>query len=334
MNHKPTAAHDVTPQHQDQRRQATPTAPTSQLGTAPGGPFQRAGSAGALDPAFREALRAELVRTVEHAAPASTTAGTRASTRAQLAPAAAAQQAPSGWQVLPGSLGRWRRRSTAAGCVLLAALAGGGVAVATGALPLPGAKQVSVLSAPSTVVRTGSATIELGPRPATATSVELSITCLSAGTFTFADGASLACTPGDVESTGQGTGQDASTGTATYSLPLAEGQNSTTITTSAKARWSLSTAYSLRQDTAWAINARGQSYGVLNEHGVPDLVAVTATNGRVGYAYASELGLTAPPASSPQEALEQQALQQARPASLVPVYDSEGTTLIGQFQRQ
>ncbi|MEZ0493273.1 hypothetical protein AB2L28_13615 [Kineococcus sp. TBRC 1896] len=274
----------------------------------------------ALDPVFREALRTHLRQMVTASATASgeTTAKSEAVSR-------------------PARRRHWpRRRTLTLAAVLAAGLGGGGAALASGVLPLPGADDVVLRTPAQTVVHTGTATVDLGERPAGVTSVELTLTCLSAGTFTFDDGASLSCAPGDV------TAQAASvptpglaaqhSGSAGYTLALKAGQSTTTITATAGTRWSLTTAYSTRTPTEWALNAHGQTYGVTKDDGSqPDLIAVVATTstGQQGYVRASDLN---PPLNftSPQEAAQWSAAQP--PVRTLPVYASDGTTVIGSFQ--
>jgi hypothetical protein len=84
---------------------------------------------------------------------------------------------------------------------------------------------------------------------------------------------------------------------------------------------------------AYPKNARGLSYGsdvdAPNPAQGPDLVRVYATNGRVGFVYAAQLN--GPSFSSPQEALEwDRGARQSAPT--IPVFESDGTTQIGEFR--
>lgn len=240
-----------------------------------------------LDPTFADGLRAALVDHVDRTAPVRNR--------------------------------RWWRR--AIGVSIGVVIAGGGVAVAQGVLTLPGADQVTDLGKSLTVTRTGTSTVDLGARPDSATNVELRLRCLSAGTFTFADGASMSCTAADAA---------AGTGVAQYALVLGAGQESTTtITTAHDARWTLKVTYSRHVPTGWATNAHGQTYGVTNDHGQePDLLAAVATNGKQGYVYAIKLHGPAP--ANPAQAL-QWSQQDAGLSHAIPVYASDGTTKIGDF---
>jgi len=211
---------------------------------------------------------------------------------------------------------RWHR---AVGSGIGLVLVGGGVAVAQGILPLPGGDVVTDLSHTVTVTRTGTSTVELGDPPGDVTSIELELTCLSPGSFTYEDGASMLCSTRDV---------DEGLGTSWYTLPLAPGQHTTTITTSADAQWTLTASYSRHAPTGWATNANGDTYGIANDQGEPDLVAVIATSGRQGYAYRTDLA--GPMPTSPEQAVEW-SRQDAGQTHTIPVYESDGTTKIGEF---
>lgn len=171
---------------------------------------------------------------------------------------------------------RWHR---AAGAGIGLVLVGGGVAVAQGVLTLPGADRVTHLATAVIVTRTGTGTVDLGDPPAGATSIEVQLTCLTPRVFTWQDGAAMHCGIRDVADGGS---------TGGYTLPLQPGQHSTAITTDrTDARWRLTATYSQRVPTGWATNAAGDTYGIIHDHGEPDPIAVTATNGEDGYAYAT-----------------------------------------------
>ena len=89
--------------------------------------------------------------------------------------------------------------------------------------------------------------------------------------------------------------------------------------------------YLSRAATDWAVNARGQTYGVVNDRGIPDLIAEDATNGRSGYISRKELeAADRGNSTSPEEALRDQA-QRAGKTITIPVYEADGTTVIGRF---
>lgn len=212
---------------------------------------------------------------------------------------------------------RWRRGG--AGLLALAAI-GGGTAYAAGAFQgLPGSDAVTQVAPARTVTGDGTQSVNLGRPPASANSIEIRFTCLTAGTFTFADGASITCTQPDL-------GTRAAV--VTYTLPVQLG-HTTTIATSPGNRWRLTVSYAKTVSTAWEVNTHGRTYGVANTHGTPDLIATIATNGKLGYVDAQQLAhAEGPTRTSPRQALAEQA--RAKPVS-IEVYQSDGTTVIGHF---
>lgn len=87
--------------------------------------------------------------------------------------------------------------------------------------------------------------------------------------------------------------------------------------------------------TDWPVNERGQTYGsevkAQSEADVPDLVSVVATNGKHGYCLNSQLNATPEP---PKTAEEAEAMMRAVlcEVTVIPVYESDGTTQIGVFE--
>ncbi|MEO7630745.1 MAG: hypothetical protein ABIS44_05310 [Mycobacteriales bacterium] len=184
---------------------------------------------------------------------------------------------------------------------------------------LPGGDAVTRLGTPIRKDGVGPQLVRLGPPPAGATHIGIEFSCLTAGSFEFADGSSMTCTADDVPVEGQ-------PAALKHRLPLAPGQNSTTISTDGNARWRLLAAYARVEKTAWGVNERGETYGVANADGTPDLVAVVATDGNSGYAYAGSLEEASRP-TSPAEA----ATWAPAPRAPVPVYESDGRTVVGEF---
>jgi len=211
-----------------------------------------------------------------------------------------------------------KRWIAAAGGVLALAVAGGGIAYATGAFTTPpGGDAVTKLAPPVTASGTGTQTVALGTPPAGTTAIDIAFTCLTAGDFTFADGAAVKCDSADARSQ--------SPPIATYTLSIAPGQDSTRITATPGSRWRLVATYASVTTTAWGVNASGQTYGVQNQHGVPDLVAVTATNHRSGYVYANKLD------PQPPKTIAQALAQNNTSPRRLTVYESDGKTPIGEF---
>lgn len=76
------------------------------------------------------------------------------------------------------------------------------------------------------------------------------------------------------------------------------------------------------------LNASGQTYGS-SSNADPDLVAVVFASCAHGYVYREDLEGFQP--RSPKEALAYQDTPEGRKGRDIPVYESDGTTLIGQF---
>ena len=190
---------------------------------------------------------------------------------------------------------------------------------------LPGGTRVTHLSEPITLTETGTATVELGTRPQGAIGVGLVIDCLSAGEFSYPDGAGMICDtgaePSDLEDFPS----------MAYVVDLDAGSNEVEIRATEGATWRLTAAYVSTEVTQWGVNANGQTFGVENANGSPDLIAVVATNGQLGYAYVSDMNAAGGPApTSPEDALVQQQ-ERLGEAFTVNVYESDGETVIGEF---
>ncbi|SEJ56870.1 hypothetical protein SAMN04487917_107105 [Arthrobacter sp. yr096] len=210
-----------------------------------------------------------------------------------------------------------RRWLLFAGTLAGAGMLGGVGAAAAGLFTLPGVPTTTVLSSPSTAVYSGTATADLGPAPAGATGIEVELTCLTAGTFTFPDGANVTCSSTDPGTNGAW---------SKYVLALNPSTRGVTITTEPGNRWQISSSYISQVATAWEVNAKGETYGVeVPGRGAPDLLAVIATNGAKGYAYSVQMKGTDP--ASPEEA----AKNLPKPQRKIPVYLSDGVTQVGVF---
>jgi len=86
-----------------------------------------------------------------------------------------------------------------------------------------------------------------------------------------------------------------------------------------------------RNDTSYPENQAGQTYGKFGDYGNelvgPDLVVAVATNGAIGYVLESDL--QGPEHKTPEEALQWQSQQKMDRS--IPVYEKDGTTIIGEF---
>jgi hypothetical protein len=217
---------------------------------------------------------------------------------------------------------RWRW-SLGLGVVIGSSVVAGGAALAAVLLSQPGARVDTPLANPVIVTRTGTATVDLGPPPRGATNISLTLTCHSAGTFYFPDGSSAICSATEGR---QGSSQ------VSEVVPLATGQRTATIKASPGASWTLQAVYVNQVTTSWGTNARGETYGVFNQSGTPDLVAVAIDGGTVdGYVSASDLSC----ASGGDVRSPAQALAWDRASHdtnvVISVYKSDGVTVIGAF---
>jgi hypothetical protein len=241
-----------------------------------------------VDDLFSDALRAELVSQVTKEAPAAKRRRTRA----------------------------WLGTGALAGAGLL-----GVGAAAAGLFVIPGGEKVTQLASPVTRTYTGTATVELGAPPAGTTGIQMELTCLTPGRFEFPDGAASICSESDAA--------NPRSGWSGYTIGLAPGQDSVTIKTEPEARWQFTAEYVKQERTPLGVNAKGETYGVESqENGTPDLIAVMATNGQTGYAYARDLN-GGPMPTSPEDAARN--FSTPRPQREVPVFLSDGETQIGVF---
>lgn len=213
--------------------------------------------------------------------------------------------------------GRW-----SASLGLLATLLAGASGIAAAAVvvissTLPGSQRVTALSAPLTVGGAGTQTVQLNQRPPGANAIYFELSCLTPGTFTFADGAGLTCND-------QADVADTLEHPATGTIVLGAGDADATITAAHGDRWRLTLFYASATTTPWKINGSGQTYGTPNPNGVPDLVAAIATNGQSGYVYASQL-------DGPQPTTPTEAATWSPAPRTITVYESDGKTPIGHF---
>jgi hypothetical protein len=178
---------------------------------------------------------------------------------------------------------RWLWR-LGAGMFVGSTLVAGGVALAAGVFAPLGVPIDTPLGNVVTVTRTGSATIDIGPPPPRATDLSLTLTCLTVGTFDFPNGSSMSCDAADLSQPPPDAQE------AIEVVPLAPGKDTVTINTSASASWTLQAMYVDQVTTPWGTNARGQTYGVSNQNGTPDLMAVVVDHGAIqGYVNSAEL---------------------------------------------
>jgi hypothetical protein len=219
---------------------------------------------------------------------------------------------------------RWRWR-VGTGTFLGVTLVAGGVALASGVFSPPGAPVDSPLGNVIAATRTGTATIDIGAPPAGATDLSLDLTCLTAGTFYFPNGSSSVCDAADlIRPPNYRSGSEV--------VPLTAGVDTVTIKTSPNATWTLRAMYVNQVTTSWGVNASGETYGVQNQNGTPDLVAVVIDGGNInGYVKESELNCAAGgDVASLADATAWDTASQNRNIS-IPVYESDGVTVVGTF---
>jgi hypothetical protein len=195
--------------------------------------------------------------------------------------------------------------AAAAGFAVVALITGGAIVIGS----FPGETTTSPLGTVVTGSFEGTAVIDLGEVPTGAGAVILDITCTAGGTIEVAtvqenQSATWDCSNPTRENT---------THIVDGRLPEA-GSTSITITADPGTVWSVTAQYASRVATEWKTNANGQTYGVPNDDGTPDLVPAQATNGRIGYIVPGDtlsLGFGVD--------------------GTINVYESDGTTVIGQF---
>jgi hypothetical protein len=201
---------------------------------------------------------------------------------------------------------RARGAAVAVGTVALAGMITGGAIIINS---FPGETTTSPLGSVVTGTFDGTASIDLGPVPPGAGAVILDVTCTDGGTITVPtvrqdEFVSWECSNPIRKDTAH---------IVDAQLPD-PGTTSITITADAGTRWSVAAQYASRTAPEWEVNANGQTYGVPNDSGSPDLTPAYATNGEVGYILVADLFKLPVGAEGS-----------------INVYKSDGTTVIGQF---
>jgi len=184
----------------------------------------------------------------------------------------------------------------------------------------PGTTTVTPVGSPHSATGTGPGTLDLGRAPAGSTRVVLTVRCLnSTGSISIAG---LPQNPGDTGDVATfyctGGGRVDSHGVVrpwhmNDALPPKRGTTSIAITADPGTRWAITGRYASASTTPWGKNSRGQTYGACNANGCPDLQGAQATNGATGYIVSNDFddfGLC---------------------SGYLPVYESDGTTVIGKF---
>jgi hypothetical protein len=190
---------------------------------------------------------------------------------------------------------------------------------------LPGAPVISLLGDPVSQQITGAKELALPTPPKGSTHVRVTISCLTPGTTTWGldpsgNNPSSACTRFDL----------LHAQSAYFDFALSA-DDVLDIRADADVSSMVTYQYLALVETAWGVNANGETFGVLKDGGeTPDLVSAigVASSGKVvdGYLWASTL--EGPLPTSPAQALEWQA-QQGREGRDIPLYASDGRTQLG-----
>lgn len=199
-----------------------------------------------------------------------------------------------------------RRVAAVLGTVAGAAMLTGGAVLAIG---FPGETTTTPIGTVVSGTYTGTASVDVGAAPADAGAVILDVTCVHGGGIILvplngrnADTVSLDC------------GVRAGTTHIIDGKLPDPGSTSITITADPGTEWTVTAQYATTSTTEWGVNENGQTYGVANHNGLPDLSPALATNGKVGYIVNRDL-------FSFRDGEE----------GTINVYEDDGITVIGQF---
>lgn len=204
---------------------------------------------------------------------------------------------------------RGRALAVGIGLVAVAALTTGAAIVVNS---LPGTTTVTAISGIRSATHTGTATMELGPVPAHASAVIVTLTCLNrVGTVSVETNSQNGNLEHDVQSLLCGAGRTKPARIVDAALPDA-GTTSITITADPGTRWSATAGYASSSTTPWGVNARGQTFGKCTAQGCPDLIAAQVVDGEEGYVFSKQWDAF-------------------RGTGYIPVYKPDGTTVIGRF---
>lgn len=156
---------------------------------------------------------------------------------------------------------------------------------------------------------TGNAIINLGPIPADAAFVVLDIECESGGEMKVNTG--TAASPAWASWNCSDELFDGTAHIMDGRLP-AKGSTEVEVSAAPGTEWSLEARFATSVTAPLGVNAKGETYGALVDgEPMPDLSPVQATNGKVGYAYSRDM---------------------MSDKSTIPVYLSDGETVIGEFR--
>lgn len=197
-----------------------------------------------------------------------------------------------------------RRTRVTASIVAVAAVAVTTSAAALIATGLPGSTATAALGATTTATRTGPARIEMGSAPAGAGAVIVDLTCLNT--------TGMVRVPTRAGDSGTSCRDRGTMHVVDGRLP-ASGTTTFRVDASRDTTWRATVQYASAVTSEWSVNAKGQTFGVENASGHPDLVPATADNGRRGWALWDQWSA-------------------AERTTTVDVYESDGTTVIGHAE--
>lgn len=226
---------------------------------------------------------------------------------------------------------RRHRRSVLGGAIAaVTLLASTAIAAATGVLVLPESAQVTPVSSFVTGTYAGTETVQLGPAPDDAIGIVVSLHCLTPGYLGLPGGAGVTCTADDLLR------RDVQPGFVYDLIPLTDASDGALIVTApAESNWTVLAAYATSSSSEWASNRNGESYGVVSATGPPELIAVRNADGATGYIRRTDLEravgivvVNSAPGSTGD--ITDVSADLARSSS-IPLYDSDGTTQIGEF---
>lgn len=204
-------------------------------------------------------------------------------------------------------------------------IAGSGVALAvqqSEKVP-PGQDIVTPVSVEMSLTTTGDGTLVLSEPPAGSSAIEVTVQCHTAGTYRGPGGGLSGCSGSDLPG-------------APNRYPVPGDRTLRILSKSDGFTYTLRAHYVNVEPTAWGVNANGETYGGHHrERGEPDLIAVgvDTTSGNLGYVRRAELYAAAEPfgPTSPAHALRMQREREAAPPGTIPVYESDGVTVIGSM---
>jgi hypothetical protein len=193
----------------------------------------------------------------------------------------------------------------------IVAIAGVTTAAAIVVNNLQGSTTVVPIGGISTATHTGTGTVDLGPAPADAGAVILRVTCLNQqGTVSIETKPQNPGSAGDfltIYCDGRTTPVHITDGL----LPK-PGSTTITITADPGTKWKATAEYASSSTSAWGVNSRGQTFGLCNHNGCPDLMAAQVVNGEEAYVNTKEFDTF-------------------EGSGYIKVYKSDGTTVVGRF---